>query len=263
MWAVLPGSARPEESEEPASATRVRGAEAGAPPSDDDEPHSTTPVKRRRSVRYYDNSQETNEVAEGKEAGGRRANRNSCFLCGDWSHHAYACPNDRCIICLDNGHQQRDCPKGNRPCVCSACGRVGHLRVDCTLVQHGSEELSDSRCIACGEYGHLDCSPLEKRPRNISCFNCGAKGHLANDCDSDGFDRWQRLFAQTLSSRPSRSRSFGSSYGDGRPHTSGSVISMHRGPPPSMSLGQLMSPHPGGKGSGGKGGGSASHYRWR
>lgn len=281
MWAVEPNSALPDNGLDDPLLNRGggNGDEEGTPrlmretsqpgsdvdsvSEDEDEPTTTTPSKSmgrakrpRAALRYYEDVSVKNEHAAGKEAGGKRANRNCCFLCGGWSHYAGSCPNDRCLICLQTGHQSRDCPSDRRIGVCSACGRVGHSRRECPLLDE--PEVSDCRCVACGEYGHLDCTPFERRPKRASCFNCGSMGHEANDCARDGPDRWQRLFVQSLGSSMSRTPgSWGSSGGQGR-----GALSSQRGPPPSSgrSLHQLMTRHPegdGGKGSS-KGKGSSS-----
>lgn len=227
MWAIQPGSALADGE----SQVDAANARSGADPEEDENEQGFTPNRKR--LRYYESAELSRNMVANKEVGGKRANRNSCFLCGAWDHHASSCPNERCIICLQSGHQIRDCPKAKRPVVCSTCGRVGHSQGDCTIIQELTTDVANCRCIACGAHGHLSCTPFEKRPKNISCFNCGKRGHQANDCREDGFDRWQRVFVQSLGDRD-----HGARIGFGR----GGILSQHRGPPPaSISLEQLMS----------------------
>ena len=283
MWAIQPNSALPEAIAE-IDSRRVELLPAGHSGSDaenqseeEEVHHGRTPssgAKRpHAALRYYEDSEVRNERAAGKDAGGKRANRNCCFLCGGWSHHASSCPNDRCIACLQTGHQSHTCPAGKRPRVCPTCGRVGHTQRECTLLEEISpEELAECRCVACGSLGHLDCTPFEQRPKRPFCFNCGAAGHEANACAQDGNDRWQRLFTQALSYGASRTPGSGGSYGSafcGTPGSGGSyggkgrasyggTLSSQRGPPPSSSssLDRLMSRTPGSSGGGGGGWGS-------
>ena len=121
-----------------------------------------------------------------------------CFLCGGADHRASDCPDEVCMVCLQRGHRVRDCKAGLRIGVCNLCGRVGHQRNDCPERSQPPPDVSQCRCVVCGKMGHLDCSPYEKRPKRVSCMNCGAGNHTAIDCDADGADRWHRLFAVAL-----------------------------------------------------------------
>ena len=124
---------------------------------------------------------------------------NVCYLCAGADHHAGSCTEEMCLVCLKRGHRSRDCPTNRRIAVCSICGRIGHQRADCTDVAR--PDVSDCRCITCRDWGHIDCSPFEERPRRVSCFNCGAAGHQALDCPRDGLDRWHDLFSYALGSK--------------------------------------------------------------
>ena len=123
-----------------------------------------------------------------------------CFLCGDATHRASFCPEERCRVCLQRGHRSQECPTGDRISVCSECGHVGHKRAECPVGRTPLPNTSQCRCVACGRLGHVDCTPYERRPRKPSCLNCGGNGHTALDCPIDGTDRWQRLFSVALGS---------------------------------------------------------------
>ena len=182
MWAVLPGSAlgdAEDVSELQRGTVEVDHTHTPGPYGEDsgssqEEANEAEPEaeisypadKRRVSGRYFSS---IDDRAEERDAAGRRANRNACFLCGDWSHHAAACQNERCIVCLRTGHHTRDCPTDRRPGVCSTCGRVGHQRRECPAPMTPTPaELADCRCVVCGGPGHLDCSPFESRPKQAS-----------------------------------------------------------------------------------------------
>jgi hypothetical protein len=133
-----------------------------------------------------------------------------CFLCGGKDHQAGQCPSEVCLLCLGRGHRTRDCcetaigwvpPHGREPrriAVCTACARVGHTQVHCVEKSLPPDDIAKCRCVACGKLGHLDCTDYEARPRRVSCWNCGAGNHEANDCNGEGMDRWHRLFATAL-----------------------------------------------------------------
>ena len=114
-----------------------------------------------------------------------------CFLCGSPEHHASHCPGEVCFQCLQTGHTSKECPSG------SGGGHVFLQRV--RAITHRSQapqlDVSAVRCVACGELGHVDCSPDDGRPKNLSCLNCGRDGHAALSCNEEGMDRWHRRFA--------------------------------------------------------------------
>ena len=171
-----------------------------------------------------------------------------CYLCGDPSHRAHNCPDEVCILCLRRGHQSRECPlsRERRACVCSLCGRVGHRHTECAERLLPKPDLTDARCVACGQHGHVDCTPYEKRPKRLSCMNCGLGGHMADHCPESGNDRWQRLFAQALGN--------GGNGGGGGDDPFGS-----------RKKGYVVSGNGKGKGGGGggfKGGGGGSNGSW-
>jgi hypothetical protein len=129
-------------------------------------------------------------------------------------------------------------------------------------------DLEQCRCIACGEYGHTDCSPRdEPRPRRLSCLNCGRGGHDALSCGAKGNDRWQEKFASALGGggNGAKGKGKGGGRGSGRGAAvgkglaslmsrgrggggGGGALSGRRGPPPQGASGS-------GKGRGGSGGG--------
>lgn len=197
MWAILPGS-----SLEHAADSTSEGGEADSPapiPSEDSADDAPQPQQREEHPRRRSSGAWRSFLRPESPKLRRASVRFCCYLCGDETHGAASCPDDICICCLRVGHQMKECPSGRRPVVCSGCGRLGHFQRDCTA---SSERVSLElvRCLACGEYGHVDCTPHEPRPKRISCFNCGLTGHNGTGCSKDGSDRWSRLFSAAANS---------------------------------------------------------------
>ena len=186
-------------------------ASSSAEEEDDGKVEANTCPARRPSmtpVRYFNEATPTR-----REPNSLSKVQHVCFLCGSSQHQSSQCPSDVCLLCLGRGHRTRECGEGavgwvpptdprlqRRIAVCSACGKVGHQHAHCTERRLAPPDISRCRCIACGEPGHLDCTPYEQRPRRESCWNCGAGNHTAEDCNCEGMDRWHRLFASALGS---------------------------------------------------------------
>lgn len=209
MWAVLPGSSlthassSEDEDADPyglfsEDADEDERAPSPGPPADAEPMLAKPPddAGQAASDEAWQPAAAAPKRATGRyfqPAAARR--RTACYQCGSVDHLASECPNDICIVCLSVGHTSADCPSGGRPVVCSLCRRLGHDRRACPEASPPSaSDLADVRCVACGGFGHVDCTPYEARPKEPSCWNCGRKGHAADDCPHDGIDRWHRLF---------------------------------------------------------------------
>ena len=141
---------------------------------------SNPPPKPRKDVRYF----------EEEPAPLFTRRRDVCFLCGSADHHANTCPQSVCFQCLQPGHTSKECPE-------SGGHQIFLQRV--RAITHRSNarqlDLSQVRCLLCGGLGHVDCSPDDGRPKNLTCLNCGRGGHDALNCIEEGMDRWHRRFA--------------------------------------------------------------------
>ena len=197
-----------------------------------------------------------------------------CYLCAGTDHHSAECPEEMCLICLQPGHGYKSCPEGGRICVCNNCGRVGHQRAACPELGKPAPDVSQCRCLSCGELGHIDCSPFEQRPRRVSCFNCGTKGHAAADCGRDGYDRWHRLFASALGSRGGnygkgggdgggKGKGGGDGDGKGERRGAGTTLSNHVGSAPARFSGGKGNGRGGGRGGDGGKVGSRTGFAQR
>ena len=226
MWAIDPGSAlreassdddEPEEEDRRSSASFLRSL--GGDDVDDllnpkpKEPElpelpksllqATPPARPKpkdaaQTARYF--QQETPEVARSRSSDRSRV----CFLCGGADHHAGRCPGEVCFMCLESGHTSRDCPNGGNTSIFLERVRSMTHRAAGGGGEGGGggearPDLSQVRCLACGALGHVDCTPDEGWPKNLSCFNCGRDGHSALGCPADGMDRWHKRFAPLAS----------------------------------------------------------------
>ena len=214
---------------------------------------------RRAPLRYFETA------TAGDDRGGP-----SCYLCGG-PHVANKCPDERCFVCLQRGHQSRSCPSKLEP-----GSRVLELRRLFHAPQASDADMAEVRCCVCGEYGHLDCSPWEQRPRNPSCFNCGRQGHTAAECgvrngEAQGF--WHSVIAGLGRNGGGAPRNAGrggrQQQRDNAKQGRGGVTSNRRGPPPPHArlggggrggIEKRRSNH-GGRGGGG-GRGARSHKRF-
>ena len=159
------------------------------------------------------------------------------------------CPHEVCFQCLQTGHTSKECREG------SSATFLQHVRA----WQHPVHQLdvSQVRCLRCGVLGHVDCSPDDGRPKNLSCFNCGGNGHAALSCKEDGMDRWHRRFAPLAAPGGGRP-------GGGRPSIRQIHASNRPGPPPERfrnSTAGGPGSYAGRGGSNGRGGGSHGSNR--
>lgn len=97
----------------------------------------------------------------------RHMSRAFCVVCRCPDHRAYECPEVRCWVCYEKGHEASVCP--NRWTKCERCGRKGHQKDQCLYeVLFGAEregQWAGVRCVRCGEEGHPMCGgPLAASP---------------------------------------------------------------------------------------------------
>ncbi len=118
----------------------------------------------------------------------------SCFdLC------VGGCPNLTCFRCGLFGHHSRNCfaPRREKSCmVCSRCGSLRHITLQCTGATIPAVDRKDSRvvpidhhkhmrCMVCNKTGHAVCragiNAVEVQQAgsvsDIYCYNCGRAGH--------------------------------------------------------------------------------------
>ena len=148
------------------------------------------------------------------ETGSRRASSSryfdepdvsvKCHRCGEAGHYSYDCVSDTplvklCSTCGEPGHSFIHCT--NR--ICYNCGQVGHISNNCTFkrvrglnrylhdllpkIQHHykqlhKEDISNTRCMSCLNYGHVNCASEEADSKiAIYCPRCGSEGHTIAD----------------------------------------------------------------------------------
>lgn len=264
MWAIDPGSAlreasdddEPEEEDRRSSASFLRSL--GGDDVDDllnpkpEGPElsksllsATTPARPKpkdasQTARYF--QQEAERPATSRSSSDRPR---VCFLCGGADHNASRCPGEVCFMCLEAGHTSRDCPSGGASHLFLERVRSITYRTAAAAARGGGgaarPDLSQVRCLACGALGHVDCTPDEGWPKNLSCFNCGRDGHSALGCPAEGMDRWHKRFAPLASSTARwQGRASGGGGGSSKP-----------GPPPAAFRQR----------GGGSGGGASSSKR--
>eukprot|EP00934_Nitzschia_sp_Nitz4_P007249 Nitzschia sp. Nitz4//scaffold14_size191712//56017//57273//NITZ4_001710-RA/size191712-processed-gene-0.8-mRNA-1//1//CDS//3329536888//7239//frame0 len=114
-----------------------------------------------------------------------------CILCGGLDHEDRSCSSRTiCFNCGVSGHVSRECEhrRGLPPrLVCGVCFQVGHHKFSCRSHQGQTRNSPAERaavCMSCGQMGHFLCQPMNwfYRLEGISCFNCGAQGHLGYGC---------------------------------------------------------------------------------
>ena len=115
-----------------------------------------------------------------------------CIICAESGHVSQYCPLQVCPLCNDIvGHTRVFCPKNAQ---CSRCGEREHTVSEC------QQKLKDpnriGKCSLCQRQGHDDeqcelfwrtsgkiwSSPLPELSVIRRCYECGAVGHLGNDC---------------------------------------------------------------------------------
>ncbi|KAL9578489.1 MAG: hypothetical protein Q9212_005686 [Teloschistes hypoglaucus] len=117
-----------------------------------------------------------------------------CLLCTGTAHVAAQCDQLVCSRCGEqNAHSSKICPSMT---VCAQCKEPGHIGSDCLSKVKKPHEVAI--CELCERQGHVfhDCelrwrtsgrpwtSNLEDRRIRFRCYECGAAGHLGNDCPS-------------------------------------------------------------------------------
>lgn len=104
-----------------------------------------------------------------------RCDASKCPHCGIMGQHvSWACPKfRRCQKCAERGHDLSNCPyklsrPGHKNIICDLCQRAGHPEDECEMIWRTS-----------GKPWESDINPATV---NLFCYECGAKGHLGNDC---------------------------------------------------------------------------------
>eukprot|EP00965_Chrysotila_dentata_P043134 1432815-Pleurochrysis_carterae.AAC.4 len=209
------------EEEEPAAAKSATPGLVHSRPDGDSETAQSVQTPRNSQRKSQLKRYFTEDSSDNKSKLSKRV-RLACYLCGSAAHSVSKCPHELCFICLKPGHHSHECPSHGRPVVCGLCGRLGHERRACPESSQTAPDLSLCRCIACGEHGHVDCSPFERRPKQLSCSNCGSLGHAAPSCQCDGMDRWHRLFTSAWSSNSYRGSETNGNWQRGKGSSKGS-----------------------------------------
>ena len=182
---------------------RGRGREGTPEPVDDENDGENYEVRRLlRNPRYFDDDFELAAVRCFRCGGGghreaecsRAPKTRPCHLCGDADHVARDCPRGLCFNCLRPGHRSRDCEEKRgfgreaQSLLCLRCGERGHAVGTCDA-DFSSKDLRQMTCYVCGASGHLCCAPMDAAAkswdlgsRTRSCCRCGGTGHVDSEC---------------------------------------------------------------------------------
>ncbi|OCH94536.1 hypothetical protein OBBRIDRAFT_823464 [Obba rivulosa] len=163
-------------------------------------------------VRYFDPATEEDAEAKAKA----KASRVVCKNCGaEGEHKTWECPVLICLTCgARDEHSTRSCPVSK---TCFACGMKGHINKDCPNRNSGRAAGYYAYCDRCGSDLHKanECPTLWRLYQYVDddarqtirtlraskrtlvlgrggegyiaedewCYNCGACGHLGDDCE--------------------------------------------------------------------------------
>lgn len=99
-----------------------------------------------------------------------------CFICGSQNHTSKLCHQKYCTNCFSFGHFQKNCNSKNR---CSICGIVGHIDDKCTFHWRKYSTITNPNDLILNDESNL-LNGNGKVNNNISCFNCGSRGHFGH-----------------------------------------------------------------------------------
>ena len=113
----------------------------------------------------------------------------NCALCGQL-HKAAECPKRLCPLCNRSGHRSSNCQYKLSGVICDWCTKYGHTEENCPLRAYtlSPEELTPENLEKWGvtkldpSSPYICCRQPQKKPSNIYCFNCGARGHSGLNC---------------------------------------------------------------------------------
>ena len=168
------------------------GAVMDPPPTETAPPHAPltladlSSADLRVQLRYFYTTRDPSTVPGSDPA--------RCLLCAFPGHTAAACPALTCAFCnAYAAHPAQFCPALAR---CSRCRARGHDVSACPY-RFVPDGATFRACALCGHDRHPEArcelrwrtsGPLWRRPLPASsvvtryCHECGARGHLANDC---------------------------------------------------------------------------------